>query len=258
MITHSTMLHCYELDNIHLQNNLDFTLNKNNTAAWLFCIDDFDLMPNELLQLLSTEEKNKMLRYRQQEDRCRFLFAHAAKRILCNAYTGIGNTELEFAESQNKKPYLVDSELKFNLSHSGKWIALIFQNGNDCGIDTEKIRPDFDFDFFASKNYHLRERQSLSNNDGSQSRKLFFKYWARKEAWLKITGMGVFGGLPFIDTSDGNNFITIPVNEVNVSIASQYYLHSFEYENNYFCLCTTFAESNINIMNLNLLLKEYY
>ncbi|MBL0052753.1 MAG: hypothetical protein IPP29_15185 [Bacteroidetes bacterium] len=59
MITHSTMLHCYELDDIHLQNNLDFTLNKNNTAAWLFCIDDFELMPSELLQLLSTEEKKK-------------------------------------------------------------------------------------------------------------------------------------------------------------------------------------------------------
>jgi 4'-phosphopantetheinyl transferase len=198
-----------------------------------------------------------MLRYRQQDDRCRFLYAHAAKRILCNAYTGIGNTELEFAENQNKKPFLVNSELKFNLSHSGKWIALIFQNGNDCGIDTEKIRHDFDYDFFASKNYHLRECQSLLNHDGSQSHKLFFRYWTRNEAWLKITGMGVFDGLKFIDTSDGINLITIPVNEVNVNMASQYYLHSFEYENNYFCLCTTIAKSNISIMNLNLLLNEY-
>lgn len=71
-------------------------------------------------QLLSTDEKERMARFRFDTDRHNFLFCRSMLRILLASYLGSPPAELRFAYSAHGKPSLALSSraLEFNLSHN--------------------------------------------------------------------------------------------------------------------------------------------
>ena len=99
------------------------------------------------------------------------------------------DTEPEF---DNGKPYYADyPDFRFNLSHSGKYAAIIYNNeGIDVGIDIQERRP-----YRAS----LSRRVAGPKDEEAD----ILKLWTIKEAYSKLTGRGIamdFTKITYVDS----------------------------------------------------------
>lgn len=103
--------------------------------------------------------------------------------------------KLTMRRQEHGKPYFVEksehgvetcSDICFNLSHSGEYVACILGKGA-MGIDIERIRPYNDK--VAKRILHEREYQVLGMS--REKDRDFIRFWTLKEAYGKYTGKGI-------------------------------------------------------------------
>ena len=141
--------------------------------------------------LLSDDEKVRASRLKNPGKACQQIISRGILRLLLGNYTGINPKELAFKNSPFGKPFLsnpVDSEICFNLTHSGNLLLFAIGKGKHIGIDVEKIEGKIDFKGISSLVFSSEERFSLSRSlDPIHD---FYRLWTAKEAILKGTGFG--------------------------------------------------------------------
>ena len=99
-----------------------------------------------------------------------------------------GVSDREIIYVQNQKPCLKNSNIRFNLSHSGNMVFCAVSD-KDVGCDVEQI-TDIDMQIAARFFFH-EEYEAISACPDSASRNdLFFRYWTLKESFMKVTGLG--------------------------------------------------------------------
>ena len=90
----------------------------------------------------------------------------------------------------NGKPFIIESEISFNISHSEKFILCV-AGDEKLGCDIEVIRdynPKVAKRFFTDAEYKLLEASRDKSYD-------FTRMWTLKESVLKFSGDGIPGGL---------------------------------------------------------------
>ena len=124
--------------------------------------------------------------------------------------------ELAYVYGREGKPYFRDLPFYFNLSHSGDYVLCVVsaaeigadiqqhgrrekgrgQGGEESGVSEQNAFRDNSavFGRLASRFFSERECAAL-NQAGAEREQLFFRLWARKEAYGKLTGKGVTGVL---------------------------------------------------------------
>ena len=111
-----------------------------------------------------------------------------AGTLLDYALTLEGVSDREITYVQNQKPCLKNSNIRFNLSHSGNMVFCAVSD-KDVGCDVEQI-TDIDMQIAARFFFH-EEYEAISACPDSTSRNdLFFRYWTLKESFMKVTGLG--------------------------------------------------------------------
>jgi len=100
--------------------------------------------------------------------------------------------EPELFKNEKGKPYIKNSNIFFNISHSGQYVVLA-QSSYEIGVDIQKHKKqnlDVARRFFAKSEYeHL-----MSVNDKNKE---FFRLWTLKESYMKALGKGF--SLPMCD-----------------------------------------------------------
>ncbi len=182
-----------------LQAHINFTaLSAPSTqpkGADIWLLDFSTLTENQITNLsnfLSPEEltRAQTLKHKQHH----FLATRALVRKVLAHYTGITSASLEFARREQGKPYLANSPIYFNLSHSGNFAVLAVTTLGEIGIDIETIRPR-NFLAIAERYYHADELAHLLALPAAEREHYFFKLWTLKEAFFKATGGGISSGL---------------------------------------------------------------
>ncbi len=167
-------------------------------------------------ELLSTDEKERMARFRFDTDRHNFLFCRSMLRILLASYLGSPPAELRFAYSAHGKPSLSISScaLEFNLSHTEGRVLLAVCLGNRVGVDVERIRRNFAALDIADRFFSEAEKKALRATPEEFLYEAFFHCWTRKEAFVKGRGDGLSCPLAGFDVSlapeDEQVSLTIP------------------------------------------------
>lgn len=144
---------------------------------------DWQLAPVEL----SAAERDRAARLVRDRDREAFIASHKALR------TVVGDAE--FAVGPHGKPAL--EGVCFNLSHSAE-LALIAVADSAVGVDVEKI-VDRDLDLIAPTVFSPDELRAF--NRSADRAAAFFRAWVRKEAYVKMLGVGVSSALSAFDVS---------------------------------------------------------
>lgn len=86
------------------------------------------------------------------------------------------------------KPALLDSfSSHFNISHSGKY-AVCALSEVPCGIDIQEKKELRNHRIFEKILSEKEQNEVLFSTDKAAA---FYKYWARKESFLKLTGQGI-------------------------------------------------------------------
>jgi 4'-phosphopantetheinyl transferase len=161
--------------------------------------------------VLSDEEVTRGERFRSPEHRCRYMNAHAGLRLILGRYLGVAASNVSFRRGPHGKPYINDSALQFNLSHSGN-LALVAISFTEVGVDIEAARASFDPIALANRFLSAADAASLQALAEAERYDAFLRLWTRKEAALKAIGFGLGGlamdlsGIPIHDIAPASGY----------------------------------------------------
>jgi len=169
--------------------------------------DNHQKLVDNYLPKFSVEFQTKIKRYRRWQDAQlsllgRVLLVKRLEQMNCSF------DESNVRYSSFNKPYLANSDINFNISHSGELVVCALTKTGDIGIDIEKIESIKISDF---KSQMTNNEWELVNTSKDKER-AFFKYWTQKEAVIKAHGKGLFIPLKTFEvkqdktTIDSDNF----------------------------------------------------
>jgi len=148
---------------------------------------------DKLFSFVSSDKQSRCKRFLRIEDAERLLVADALVRhYICCKYK-YQNNMLLFENNAYGKPFLKNnSNVHFNITHSGEWVAAAFDQ-NEIGIDVEKIKS---IDIKIAKRFFSeKEYQNLMKYKGIDRNAYFFDLWVLKESYIKAVGKGLYMGL---------------------------------------------------------------
>lgn len=148
--------------------------------------------------LLPPDELARMMRFRFEPDRRRYLFAHALVRQTLSRYApATPPAHWRFETNAYGRPQIAagaaGSPLRFNLSHTAGIVACAVSIDRDVGVDVEHARPsrgDFGLEI-AHQCFAPAEVAALAAQPAAAQRDWFFAFWTLKEAYIKARGMGL-------------------------------------------------------------------
>jgi 4'-phosphopantetheinyl transferase len=147
-----------------------------------------------LLGLLDEAERARHGRLLREEDRARFLAAHALVRIVAAGHAGVGPRAIAWAAAApHVKPRLAGAAagLQVSLSHSAERVVVAIGRGTAIGVDVERVDAAHEEDSLAESVLCADEHRELRAVAGPLRGWAFCRYWTRKEAILKATGDGL-------------------------------------------------------------------
>lgn len=121
--------------------------------------------------------------------------------------------KISIKKAEHGKPYLADTpELAFNLSHSAN--ALVIAVGWNCqlGVDIEGCKPRTSLAALVDKCFAEEEIAYWNRLPEADKTLEFYRFWTRKEAFVKATGRGIALGLNHcvINPENQAEFLRVP------------------------------------------------
>lgn len=161
--------------------------------VWRLDLSSNSIDVPRLRALLSDEELARADRFVFEEDRCRFICCRGALREILAKRLNRKPAGLTFDYNDKGKPFLRAASLEFNLSHSGTRAVLAISDRAPVGIDIEKMRSakHVGWTQVAARFFSPQEIEALTAMPEKDHEAGFFACWARKEAYLKLHGLGL-------------------------------------------------------------------
>jgi 4'-phosphopantetheinyl transferase len=153
-------------------------------------------------KILTDEELERAAKFLKPDDANGFIVCRGLlRRILADCLKS-DPAELRFPRNAQGKPFLEGGELEFNVSHSRERLLIAVTAGRAVGVDIEFRRSGLNMASIAKRWFAPEEQaffQSLENPEQG-----FFDVWAKKEAYVKALGVGIYKDL---------NTFAVPVGE---------------------------------------------
>ncbi|MDN5203133.1 4'-phosphopantetheinyl transferase superfamily protein [Fulvivirgaceae bacterium BMA10] len=184
---------------------------------------------------LNHDERRRAGKFKFDHLKNNYIYCRSTLRKILASYIGEAPPEIQIKYMENGKPFLVSDskKLDFNLSHSGDKLIVACSN-KSIGADIEYINPKFDYQSVSNNFFTENEIIEIGNQDQAMARlALFFKYWTRKEAILKETGIGLSKNLKKVSVLNGHNEYPMDNHEVDKVVKSDYHLISFMVSESY-------------------------
>jgi 4'-phosphopantetheinyl transferase len=157
-------------------------------AVWriaLAVVNDLDLSD------LSADERDRANGFQFDHVRSAFIQGRLFLRRMLARLLARAPTELEFRSIANGKPTLANSDLAFNLSHSGGEAVLAVAGTGPVGVDIEVVSEARDLLGLADRYFSPDESKRLRQLPEAERVSAFYRCWTRKEAFIKALGEGL-------------------------------------------------------------------
>jgi 4'-phosphopantetheinyl transferase len=147
---------------------------------------------------LSSDERDYAQTLRYEQVKRRYLRVRVWVRQVFAAYLQQPADKILLAKNAYGKPYLVDyPSVQFNISHSGEHLLIAISSIGAIGVDIEQPRilhtPLTDL---VEKCFSNQEISYWQNLPVAEQLAEFYRFWTRKEAFVKAVGRGIALGLP--------------------------------------------------------------
>ncbi|MDJ0519440.1 MAG: 4'-phosphopantetheinyl transferase superfamily protein [Trichodesmium sp. MO_231.B1] len=224
-------------------------MSPNNVHIWSTNLKLLPSQIEELSTILSSDEIERANKFYFERDKNRFIIARGKLRKILSRYLNIEPEKLQFTYSDRGKPYLTDTSILFNLSHSQDLALYAITQVNSIGIDLEYIRPMNDAENLAKRFFSHQEYNLISQLPPQKQQETFFKLWTCKEAYLKATGDGLAGGLEKVEISL-NPVEFFSINQ-DIKETARWYLHQFIPQPNYIAAVVVAGKNqNLNFWHI--------
>jgi 4'-phosphopantetheinyl transferase len=146
-------------------------------------------------ETLSQLELGHAARFVFERDRRRFRAGRRALRYVLGRYLLRPAGRVPLAVRPDGKPHVVGCDLEFNVSHSqNEWVCAVSRDA-PVGVDIEVLRAVPDCLSLADTHFTPTETSALGAVPKEYRELAFLTCWTRKEAYLKLLGIGIPAGL---------------------------------------------------------------
>jgi 4'-phosphopantetheinyl transferase len=170
-------------------------LEENTVHIWLSYLNLHEARLKHLYPLLSTEEKERSERFKFYKHRKRFIASHGFMRSVLENYIETPAAEIAFSANDKGKPEFDKkthkTNVRFNLSHSNNIALLAIGLNHEIGVDIEFLDRKNDWKGIIKRFYTATEQKGILKLSEDQQQKAFFQMWTRKEAYMKVLGLGL-------------------------------------------------------------------
>ena len=121
--------------------------------------------------------------------------------------------KIRIKKAEHGKPYLADyPELAFNLSHSADRLMIAVGWNCQLGVDIEICKQRINLSGLVDKCFAEEEAAYWNKLPEDQKKPEFYRFWTRKEAFVKATGHGIALGLNHcvINPENPTEFLRVP------------------------------------------------
>jgi 4'-phosphopantetheinyl transferase len=143
----------------------------------------------------------------------RYVETHGRLRNILGKILNEPPERININKTEHGKPYLADApELVFNLSHSGNAMVIAVSWNCQLGVDMEYCKPRTSLAGLVDKCFAEEESRYWYKLSEAQKITEFYRFWTRKEAFVKATGRGIGLGLNrcVINPESQGEFLRIP------------------------------------------------
>src|SRR5215217_8074761 len=188
-------------------------ISPNEVHIWRLYQDGTHSQIETLQDSLSPDELARCKKFHFEKDRNKFILTRAMLRKLLGCYLGKDPEQVRFNYTSFGKPILAsdadNANIRFNLSHSGEIVLYAISCNQELGIDVEQVRAHTDVMAIAKRFFTPGEIGRMEKGNEKNRTELFFRYWTRKEAFVKAVGKGVSFPMERLDVSLLNKFSSI-------------------------------------------------
>lgn len=145
----------------------------------------------------------------------RYVVIHGRLRNLLAQTLNQSPEKIRIKKAEHGKPYLADyPELVFNLSHSADRVMIAVGWNCRLGVDMEICKQRISLSGLVDKCFAEKEAAYWSQLPETQKNQAFYRFWTRKEAFVKATGHGIALGLNqcVINPENPTEFLRVPDN----------------------------------------------
>lgn len=215
-------------------------VSSNNEAIVWIINRSYGNWPSEahMSRCLTQAEVDRWQRYYFSQDRTNFLKTRYAIKQLLGYYLAKPPQSIDWQLGSYGKPYIAQSPLDFNISHSGDYALLAVGWGGCLGIDIELINETTNCLELAKRFFAEEEVDQIEAFQASKAQlcQVFFHIWTAKESIIKALGKGLslpltsfavdVRGMPQLIRLDSGNL-------------SEWRLHQLDIANGYYTTLTT-------------------
>jgi 4'-phosphopantetheinyl transferase len=173
--------------------------------VWRVELDQPEHLLEKFRNTLEEHELHRASRFHFEKHRRHFIVGRGALRQLLARYLDTKPERLRLSYGAYGKPALTgeheNSRLRFNMSHSHGVALFAFAEDRELGVDVEHIRADFATADIARRFFSRREVESFNALPDCHQVTAFFKCWSRKEAFIKVIGLGLSQPLDQFDVT---------------------------------------------------------
>jgi 4'-phosphopantetheinyl transferase len=164
--------------------------------VWLIRTDLPEHVLADLLPLLDDGERERACALVYPDSRRRFIAAHGAFRVILGRHLGVPPASLRWHLGPHGKPELAIPGPRVSFSHSGDFAALATAPGRRVGVDIQQLLPRLDVTRIAARFYPRQEAEFVASAVVPERQVArFTRLWARKEAYVKVSGGRLQPGL---------------------------------------------------------------
>lgn len=155
--------------------------------------------------LLDADEQAKAKRFLQPRHQRQYVISHGKLRLILAGYLGLAPGKVCYSVTASGKPFVVcdqkPHDLRFNLSHSGAKMLVAVGLQEHVGVDLEVWRDNADCAALAKHCFADTEYRYWAGLPVQAQRPVFYRFWTRKESFIKAVGEGLAIELPEVVTS---------------------------------------------------------
>ncbi len=181
------------------------TLNHDEIHVWNVSLELPSADTTHYSSILSASERERASRFHFEKDHSQFIVGRGVLRVLIGHYLGENPSHIQFSYNTFGKPFLMspvgNKPLIFNVSHSSGKALYAFSKEQPLGIDLERLRLIVGFESIAKRFFSPAEISMFSSLPEPSKRDAFFSWWTRKEAFIKVKGVGLSLGLDQFDVT---------------------------------------------------------
>lgn len=176
--------------------------------------------------LLTGEELARAAKFLKPADADGFILGRGLLRRILADCLNAEPAELRFNRNAQGKPFLEDGKLDFNVSHSRDRLLIAVTAGRAVGIDIEFRRGGLNMASIAKRWFAPAEQEFFQTLGKPEEG--FFEIWAKKEAYVKALGIGIYKDL---------NTFAVPLGEKpffpNIGKNGQWFFQTLEIDPDY-------------------------